>query len=87
MSSTVAKAVHRGSDGSVHYLVSAVKSSLLVVTDPGLGVRRIELDGLCRLISAHPSGAVRYEAVGAAESTTVDVAPGRERLSARSACV
>jgi hypothetical protein len=77
---TVAKAAHHGADGSVHYLSSSVNGSLLIIADPALGLRRIPLDGLCRLISAHPSGAVRYEAIGATESTTVDVAPGREPL-------
>jgi hypothetical protein len=71
----VAKAVHRG-NGSVHYLSSSVDGSLLIVTDPALGIRRIPVEGPCRLIAGHPSGAARYEAISATCSTTIDVQVG-----------
>jgi hypothetical protein len=76
--STVARAVHRGQDGSVHFLSSTLTSSFLLLTDPTVGVSRIPVDGPCRLISAHPSGAARYEAISPKLSTTVDVGPGQE---------
>jgi hypothetical protein len=77
--STVAEAVHRGSDGSVHYLASAPDSSLLIVTDPVLGVRRLSFDGPCRLTDpGGNTGSVVYESISAKESTTVTVSPGQE---------
>jgi hypothetical protein len=73
-----AKAVHRGVDGSVHFLSSSPDRSFLLITDPAFGVRRIPVEGLCRLISGHPSGAARYEAISPKWSTTIDVSPGQE---------
>jgi hypothetical protein len=73
-----AKAVHRGVDGSVHYLSFTNEASFLLITAPALGVRRIPVDGPCRLIAGHPSGAALYEAIGATCSTTIDVQPGEE---------
>lgn len=77
--SAVAKAVHRGSDGSVHYLMSTPDSSLLVITDPVLGVRRIPFDGPCRLLPQDSkSDAAHYESISATGSTRVVVWPGQE---------
>jgi hypothetical protein len=53
----VAKAVYRGSDGSVHYLSSSPDHSLLIITDPVLGVELIEFDGPAQLTS-HPKSDV-----------------------------
>jgi len=80
--STVAQAVHRGSDGSVHYLSSTPTGSMLIIADPVLGVSRIRFDGLCRLIPRDPRlpagyDAVQYLSISAAESTRVTVRPGR----------
>jgi hypothetical protein len=80
--STVAEAVHRGTDGSVHYLSSTPTGSQLIITDPALGVRRIPLDGPCRLTDrGDNTGSVVYESISAKESTTVTVSPGRSRPS------
>jgi hypothetical protein len=76
----VAKAVHRGTDGSVHYLMSTRENSLLVVTDPVLGVDKIRLDGPCRQTAARPDGPVQYEAIGTKGSTLVWVNPGQPTL-------
>jgi hypothetical protein len=78
----VAKAVHRGADGSVHYLSSSPDHSVLIITDPVLGVDRIELDGPCRLIPRGPNlpasyDSVVYESISATGSTRVDVSPGQ----------
>jgi hypothetical protein len=75
----VAKAVYRGSDGSVHYLMSTPDSSLLVVTDPALGVRRFSFDGPCRLTRSG-ADSVQYESISATGSATVTVWPGQEPL-------
>jgi hypothetical protein len=77
--STVAEAVHRGSDGSVHYLSSNPKASFLLITDPVVGVSRIPVDGLCRLIKAD-GDSVEYQSIGARSSTTVRTSPGQEPL-------
>jgi hypothetical protein len=78
MSSTVAKAVHRGPDGSLHYLMSTDVNSLLVIPDPALGVRRISFDGPVRLVPRDSkSDAVHYES-SASGSTRVVVCPGEE---------
>jgi hypothetical protein len=82
--SAVAKAVHRGTDGSVHYLMSGAESSLLVVTDPALGVDRIEFDGPVRMlpprtplgVAGEVAGVVEYESISASGSTRVSVRPG-----------
>jgi hypothetical protein len=75
--STLAKAVHRGSDGSVHYLSSNVDGSTLVITDPKLGrVPPIRVDGLCRLSYRTGGDRVEYEAIGTVCSTLVSVSPG-----------
>jgi hypothetical protein len=77
--STLAEAVHRGTDGSVHYLSSTPTGSQLIVTDPVLGVRRLSLDGPCRLTDpGGNTGSVVYESISAKESTTVTVSPGQE---------
>jgi hypothetical protein len=73
----VAEAVFRGADGSVHYLSSTIEGSMLIITDPATGVSRIPIDGPARLVAQFPSGAARYEAIGATVSTTVDVSPGQ----------
>jgi hypothetical protein len=75
----VAKAVHRGADGSVHYLMSTRDGSLLVIADPALGVRRISFDGPVRLVPQDSkSDAVHYESISATGSTRVAVWPGEE---------
>jgi hypothetical protein len=82
--SAVAKAVHRGVDGSVHYLMSSNECSLLVVTDPALGVDRIEFDGPVRMlpprtplgVPGEVAGVVEYESISASGSTRVSVRPG-----------
>jgi hypothetical protein len=74
-----AKAVHRGTDGSVHYLRSTPDNSLLVITDPVLGVRRIPFEGPVRLVPRDSkSDAVHYESISATGSTRVAVWPGQE---------
>jgi hypothetical protein len=80
---TVAEAVHRGIDGSVHYLASTpTGSQLIVVTDPVLGVRQPGLDGPCRLTDpGGNTGSVVYESISAKESTTITVCPGRSRAT------
>jgi hypothetical protein len=77
---TVAEAVHRGIDGSVHYLASTpTGSQLIVVTDPVLGVRQPGIDGPCRLTDpGGNTGSVVYESISAKESTTITVCPGQE---------
>jgi hypothetical protein len=73
----LAKAVHRGDDGSVHYLVSTPESSLLVITDPVLGVDRIPFDGPVRMlppraplgVPGEVTGVVEYESISASGST------------------
>jgi hypothetical protein len=80
----LAKAVHRGDDGSVHYLVSTPESSLLVITDPVLGVDRIPFDGPVRMlppraplgVPGEVTGVVEYESISASGSTRVSVRPG-----------
>jgi hypothetical protein len=76
-----ARAVHRGADGSVHYLSSTPDGSLLIITDPAVGVTRIPFDGPCRLIPRSPLlpagyDAVDYRSIGASGSTLVSVRPG-----------
>jgi len=46
--SRLAKAVHRGADGSVHYLASSRDGSELIITDPVVGLSRVHFDGPCR---------------------------------------
>jgi hypothetical protein len=87
---TVAKAVHRGADGSVHYLMSTEDSSLLVITDPVLGVDKIRFDGPVRKKpprqlnrDPHPgevTDGVEYESISATGTTMVSIAPGRGPL-------
>jgi hypothetical protein len=77
----VAKAVYRGSDGSVHYLSSSPDHSLLIITDPVLGVERIEFDGPAQLTSHPKSDGVGYVSVSASTTTTtVAVGPGQPPL-------
>jgi hypothetical protein len=76
-----ARAVHRGADGSVHYLLSTPESSLLIVTDPVVGMTKIPFDGPCRLIPRSPLlpagyDAVDYQSVGAEGSMLVSVRAG-----------
>lgn len=78
----VAEAVHRGADGSVHYLSSSVDGSLLIIADPAYGVARIPLGGPCRQVPRGPNlpagyRGVVYESVSAAGSTLITVSPGR----------
>lgn len=86
----VAKAVHRGADGSVHYLMSTPESSLLVITDPVLGVDKIRFDGplrkkLPRQLNRDPhpgevTDGVEYESISATGTTMVSTAAGRGPL-------
>jgi hypothetical protein len=79
--STLARAVHRGGDGSVHYLSSADDGSTLIIADPALGKAvPIRLDGPCRLRSRTDDGRVEYEAIGTVYSTLVVVSPGSPPL-------
>jgi hypothetical protein len=76
-----ARAVYRGADGSVHYLSSTAESSVLIVTDPAVGMTKIPFDGPCRLVPRSPLlpagyDAVDYRSVGASGSTLVSVSPG-----------
>jgi hypothetical protein len=80
--SAVAKAVHRGANGSVHYLSSTVDGSLLIIADPAYGVVKIPLDGPCRQVPRGPNlpagyRGVVYESVSATGSTQITVSPGR----------
>jgi hypothetical protein len=77
--STLAKAVHRGADGSVHYLATTAEGSLLIITDPVLGVRRLPFDGPCRLVR-QGGGSAEYESISATSSISVTVNPGQEPL-------
>jgi hypothetical protein len=74
--SALAEAVHRGRDGSVHYLASSPTGSQLIITDPVLGVRRQSFDGPCVLVSN--TGSVEYRSISRTESITVWVRPGQE---------
>jgi len=76
----VAKAVYRGSDGSLHYLSSSPDHSLLIITDPVLGVERIEFNGPAQLTSHPKSDGVGYVSVSASTTTTVAVGPGQPPL-------
>jgi hypothetical protein len=77
----VAKAVHRGADGSVHFLSSTPDRSVLIITDPVLGKDEITFDGPVRLVPPRAgSGAVEYESISASGSTTVHVSPGQRDL-------
>jgi hypothetical protein len=83
--STRAQAVHRGADGSVHYLADTAEGSLLIITDPVLGVVRLPFDGPCRLVPRDPNlpagyDAVQYESISGTESIMVSVSPGQEPL-------
>ena len=76
-----AEVVHRGSDGSAHFLSSSAGGSLLIITDPAVGVVKIPFDGPCRLTPRSPNlpagyDAVDYESVGVSGSTMVSVHPG-----------
>jgi hypothetical protein len=76
-----ARAVYRGADGSVHYLSSTAESSVLIVTDPAVGMTKIPFDGPCRLVPRSPLlpagyDAVDYESVGVSGSTMISVSPG-----------
>ena len=78
----VAKALHRGADGSVHYLSSTVDGSLLIIADPAYGVVKIPLEGPCRQVPRGPNlpagyVAVVYESISATGSTLLTVSPGR----------
>jgi len=80
--SRLAKAVHRGADGSVHYLASSRDGSELIITDPVVGLSRINFDGPCRLVSGSPSlpasyDAVEYESITVSGSSSVSVRPGQ----------
>jgi len=80
--SRLAKAVHRGADGSVHYLASSRDGSELIITDPVVGLSRINFDGPCRLVSRSPSlpasyDAVEYESITVSGSSSVSVRPGQ----------
>jgi hypothetical protein len=82
MYSAIAKAVHRGVDGSVHYLLSPPDGSLLIVTDPKVGVSKVPFDGPCRLMPRDPRlpvgyNAIHYESISGTESTLITVHPGR----------
>ena len=84
-----AEVVHRGSDGSAHFLSSSAGSSLLIITDPAVGVVKIPFDGPCRLTPRSPNlpagyDAVDYESVGVSGSTMVSVHPGEMPSSSRS---
>jgi hypothetical protein len=72
----LAEAVHRGRDGSIHYLASSPTGSQLIITDPVLGVRRLGFDG--PVVRASNTGSVEYESIGSSGSTTVIVSPGHE---------
>lgn len=78
----VAKAVHRGADGSVHYLSSTVDGSLLIIADPAYGAVKIPLDGPCRQVPRGPNlpagyVTVAYESISATGNTLITVRPGR----------
>jgi hypothetical protein len=80
--SRLAKAVHRGADGSVHYLASSRDGSELIITDPVVGLSRINFDGPCRLVSRSPSlpasyDAVEYKSTTVSGSSSVSVRPGQ----------
>jgi hypothetical protein len=56
--------------------------SQLIITDPVLRVRRLSLDGRCRLTyTGGSTGSVVYESISAKESTTTPLARGRSRFS------
>ena len=81
-----AKAVHRGVDGSVHYLSSSDTFSLLIIADPAYGAAKavkIVLDGPCRKLARGPNlpagyRGVEYESISANGSTLITVSPGRQ---------
>jgi hypothetical protein len=77
--STLAKAVHRGDNGSVHYLWSNPDGSTLVITDPKLGKILLRFDGPCRLLR-RDGDSVDYESIGATGSNMVMTRPGMEPL-------
>jgi hypothetical protein len=67
--STLAKAVWRGDSGAVHYLSSTPEGSVLIVTDPVLGVERVHLDGPCRMVTG--SSSYMYLSISATGSTQI----------------
>jgi hypothetical protein len=76
-----ARAVHRGADGSVHFLSSGPTSSELIITDPVARLSRLHFDGPCRLKPRNPNlpvtyVAVDYESIGAEGSSMISVSPG-----------
>jgi hypothetical protein len=76
-----ARAVWRGDRDQVHHLSSTPDGSLLIITDPAVGVVKIPFDGPCRLVPRSPNlpagyDAVEYESVGVSGSTMVSVHPG-----------
>jgi hypothetical protein len=80
--STVAEAVYRGTDGSVHYMSSTPAGSQLIITDPVLGVRRIGLNGPYRLVHRCDTGSVQYESISTQGAHRSLLARGSSPISA-----
>jgi hypothetical protein len=69
MVNTLAQAVWRGDNGSVHYLSSSPEGSDLIFTSPAYGVAREHFDGPVRMVKSRAGH--MYEMISATESTTV----------------
>jgi hypothetical protein len=61
--------VHRGTDGSVHYLSSSPEGSDLIFTSPAFGVAQEHFDGPVRMVKSRAGH--MYEMISATESTTI----------------